>query len=194
MPQRRHRKYGKSKRYDDYMASSAWAEKRRAYKAERLWACCVCGLERPDLHLHHITYIRLGKERLDDLIPMCADHHAAAHRLEKQGKALSLIHLLVPNEPIESVVYVKKPRSIRPKKQKRAKTTRVLGVVHQPDLIMCSECSSWNDRKRLRCVCGEPIKVSHASLRLTKTEKRLQEIARRENQRRWAMHKPFFRS
>ena len=32
-----------------------------------------------DLHAHHITYARFGKEHINDLIMLCPKHHAVAH-------------------------------------------------------------------------------------------------------------------
>lgn len=67
--------------YAAYLRSPHWQQVRRAY-----WAgagpsphCAVC--ERTDaLQLHHRTYRRLGRERLDDLVLLCADHHRAVHQ------------------------------------------------------------------------------------------------------------------
>jgi hypothetical protein len=30
-------------------------------------------------HLHHLTYLRLGDEHDDDLVPLCATHHGQLH-------------------------------------------------------------------------------------------------------------------
>jgi hypothetical protein len=36
--------------------------------------------------LHHRTYERLGEEALDDLVPVCLEHHADVHILEQRGE------------------------------------------------------------------------------------------------------------
>lgn len=45
----------------------------------------MCG-ETEGLHLHHLTYERLGAERLDDLTPLCPNCHAMVHVLVKRGE------------------------------------------------------------------------------------------------------------
>jgi hypothetical protein len=39
--------------------------------------CAVCW--DPHVDLHHKTYRRLGEELLDDLVPLCRDHHDELH-------------------------------------------------------------------------------------------------------------------
>ena len=76
-------------RYAAYMGSVAWQEKRRYWYQH--WrsthhsapVCLVCGC-RWSLRsgqLHHVTYMRLGNEEPDDLVPLCAAHHARLHQI-----------------------------------------------------------------------------------------------------------------
>jgi hypothetical protein len=73
--------------YDAYLSSRAWKDGRKAWHAAWLTrcgsppACLVCG-RRWSLrsgHLHHLTYMRLGDEDDDDLVPLCANHHRQLH-------------------------------------------------------------------------------------------------------------------
>jgi hypothetical protein len=75
--------------YAAYMESVAWQEKRRGWYQH--WTsthdsapvCVVCGC-RWSLRsgqLHHVTYMRLGAEEPDDLVPLCPTHHARLHEL-----------------------------------------------------------------------------------------------------------------
>lgn len=66
--------------YEAYIASPEWKAVRKRYKEEREWKCYVCG-KTEGLHLHHKTYYRLGREKLEDLVPLCPAHHLAAHAL-----------------------------------------------------------------------------------------------------------------
>jgi hypothetical protein len=64
--------------YADYLASPRWQELRLRYaRSSRPKRCAVC--HDPAYQLHHRTYRRLGRERLDDLLPLCRRHHDELH-------------------------------------------------------------------------------------------------------------------
>lgn len=66
--------------YEVYMRSEEWALKRAQVFSSRKARCQAC-LGRDNLQVHHITYARLGDERMDDLTILCAEHHEAVHDL-----------------------------------------------------------------------------------------------------------------
>lgn len=68
--------------YREYMRSPAWAATKAKWRdlRPRRRRCEVCGDRHYDLH--HRTYVRLGRERLRDLVPLCQRHHDAVHRLQ----------------------------------------------------------------------------------------------------------------
>lgn len=73
--------------YSEYLKSPYWkALRRRALHAAH-YRCNRCGFrawpgsEDEWLHVHHLTYERLGCERPEDLEVLCAQCHAAAHGL-----------------------------------------------------------------------------------------------------------------
>jgi hypothetical protein len=68
------------KSYRHYLLySPAWQETKERYEASgRPQKCMVC--HDPHYELHHRTYKRLGRELLQDLIPLCRDHHDQVHR------------------------------------------------------------------------------------------------------------------
>lgn len=75
-------------KYDRYIKSEAWREKRGEFFASgRPKVCQGCGWSR-HIHLHHKTYDRLGDEDLDDLVPVCEGCHSLIHRYhrERSGK------------------------------------------------------------------------------------------------------------
>jgi hypothetical protein len=83
MPLRRNRRA----QYDAYLASRTWRARRKAWYAAWLTrhgtppTCLVCDRAwclRAG-HLHHLTYMRIGDERDDDLVPLCARHHRELH-------------------------------------------------------------------------------------------------------------------
>lgn len=72
------------KSYGDYLRSPHWRKLRAAYRASDLPQTCICG-EDEDTQLHHITYERVGDERLSDLVPLCPSCHNLVHVLEWRG-------------------------------------------------------------------------------------------------------------
>lgn len=68
--------------YAEYLDSAHWREFKKGYRASsRSRKCEVCN--RGPIQLHHHTYQRLGKERLDDVTPLCRDHHEEVHKIIK---------------------------------------------------------------------------------------------------------------
>jgi hypothetical protein len=60
--------------YKVYINSAAWKAKKEEYWASgRLRKCYLCGASTGEqTDMHHRTYERLGREDLDDLVPLCA--------------------------------------------------------------------------------------------------------------------------
>lgn len=85
-------------RYAQYLQTPHWKEFKAQYKAdpERLHECFVCG--KMEYELHHMTYERLGKEKLEDIVPLCKTHHRATHAIEKAGHPLRKAHLQVKRQ------------------------------------------------------------------------------------------------
>lgn len=69
----------------EYEKSVYWELTRERYRLSgREWACAVCRRERPQLH--HLAYRDLGKESLDDLMPLCEDHHYEVEKHVRRTK------------------------------------------------------------------------------------------------------------
>lgn len=65
--------------YKEYLASDHWKAVRARYYRTRSKECWVCG-EKNGVDLHHMTYDRLGAEKLSDLAPLCREHHGEFHK------------------------------------------------------------------------------------------------------------------
>ncbi|MFB7716766.1 HNH endonuclease signature motif containing protein [Nocardia sp. NPDC056100] len=78
------RRSARGMKYDVYIASDAWAQRRREYFAAHERKCAGCGTIL-DITLHHRTYARSGAGReLDaDLSPVCRACHSAIHLYHK---------------------------------------------------------------------------------------------------------------
>lgn len=72
--------------YETYMQSEAWALRKSDYYATHAKRCSACGLKK-SIHLHHMTYARLGAELDADLVPLCERCHDRVHELHARGFA-----------------------------------------------------------------------------------------------------------
>ena len=72
-------KFKKYLKYKDYLKSGEWREtKKRVHNFGHRKECWICGKKKT--HMHHLTYKRLGREKIaKDLVPLCAVHHKAIH-------------------------------------------------------------------------------------------------------------------
>lgn len=66
--------------YDQYLKSADWQRKKLDVKARDSDKCRACGATE-NLEVHHLTYERLGNERLEDLVLLCKEDHNAVHKL-----------------------------------------------------------------------------------------------------------------
>ncbi len=70
---------GFNERYDAYMLSPEWRTLRAAVFKRDNNQCRQCG-SRDRLTAHHLTYVRMFRERMEDLITLCKDCHEMQHR------------------------------------------------------------------------------------------------------------------
>ena len=62
-----------------YLKSRHWRKVRRKALAKARYRCTNCG-SRVNLTVHHLTYERIGHEKLSDLVCLCWDCHKKIHR------------------------------------------------------------------------------------------------------------------
>jgi hypothetical protein len=63
---------------DVYLHSDHWKAFKKEYRRLRPWKCGKCDATK-QLQLHHLTYARLWREELDDVVPLCPYHHEEEH-------------------------------------------------------------------------------------------------------------------
>jgi 5-methylcytosine-specific restriction endonuclease McrA len=68
-----------SPEYRAYLTSPAWAELRRLVLIRDGQRCIACG-GTSDLEVHHLTYARMTREPLSDLITLCHPCHEVFDR------------------------------------------------------------------------------------------------------------------
>ena len=70
--------------YAAYINSSKWkslSTKIRNRDGNKCRLCDALGTKERSLDVHHLTYVRLGKERHGDLVTLCQHCHAEQHKL-----------------------------------------------------------------------------------------------------------------
>ena len=82
----------KMEEYDKYLETPHWQEFRRQAFAEQLKTlgqnCCNrCQKSAVTLHVHHLTYERLGKELIADVEIICGECHHKEHGRDEQDRA-----------------------------------------------------------------------------------------------------------
>jgi len=71
--------------YETYISSDTWRIVRRLRLQLDKYTCQAC-YRKNDLEVHHLTYERLGSERLEDLITLCVRCHNDAEELKRYGE------------------------------------------------------------------------------------------------------------
>ena len=82
------------KKYQDYLQSAEWREKRRMILDYWDNRCVVCNSDYK-VELHHRTYKRTGEEKLTDLVPLCKQCHMhITYRYTLTGTFISLVNAM----------------------------------------------------------------------------------------------------
>lgn len=103
-----------TERYKDYMRSRKWAQFRQRALAHYGKKCFACGTFRGPIQIHHLTYIRFGREQLRDVRPLCQACHREVTRLHwKMGKRK------VNGEIVFATFMKMKRQGTRPQKRKK---------------------------------------------------------------------------
>lgn len=71
-------------KYIEYLQSEAWRNRRLGCLIRYGYKCAACESSYR-LEIHHLTYDRLYSEPLDDLMPLCKEHHLTAELLIERG-------------------------------------------------------------------------------------------------------------
>lgn len=66
--------------YSDYLESTHWQRVRLDALKRAGYECLECEIDGVELHVHHLNYKRLGRERQSDLRVLCEKCHREVHR------------------------------------------------------------------------------------------------------------------
>lgn len=78
---RRYWLHGRDVSYRRYLVSAHWKDISRRVRMRDDYTCQDCGAD--GWVVHHLTYERLGRERMSDLVTLCMGCHAARHKAAK---------------------------------------------------------------------------------------------------------------
>lgn len=95
--------------YADYINSPEWVRRRIEYFAHHNRLCRMCGKGKK-IHLHHLTYERMGAELDQDLMTLCERCHSAVHEFAKIHPSLSLRDATFEAIHVAATRKVAKPR------------------------------------------------------------------------------------
>jgi len=73
--------------YKKYIKSADWQSIRKKFILEKGGKCADCGALK-DLHVHHLHYRTIGRERSDDVEILCADCHEYRHLIAEVNEEL----------------------------------------------------------------------------------------------------------
>lgn len=62
-------------RYEEYLATPGWRQRRQQALRHYRNRCMICGLPGAE-EVHHVTYQHLGNERMHELAPMHSTCHS----------------------------------------------------------------------------------------------------------------------
>lgn len=106
-----------NREYEAYLNSDEWKHKRALRIQISKCRCSACGSKK-ELQVHHLTYERIFKEEMGDLLPLCRKHHEAAESLISGGHILrSGDALFLATETIRLLISGLSPEK-KPKKQR----------------------------------------------------------------------------
>lgn len=78
--------------YHDYLLTPEWQEKRKGALQRAEYKCQVCNASE-QLHTHHRTYERRGRELPSDLTVLCEKCHSLYHQIQKPQEQIPTISL-----------------------------------------------------------------------------------------------------
>lgn len=105
------------KRYEVYILSKWWEERKNDYYKVYGYKCELCG-KANRIHLHHIWYGEHGKESDQQLIALCQKHHKEFHDIYGRGtgdfRKQTREFLEKYGNPLNRIVPDKQPKNALP--------------------------------------------------------------------------------
>jgi hypothetical protein len=98
------------KSYLEYLKSDLWKNRRTRFFEKNPRRCIGCGEDQGRIDLHHRTYVRIGQELDQDLVPLCRSCHQSLHVATTFGYAdlKSADQMIVRRQEIQDQVLESK--------------------------------------------------------------------------------------
>lgn len=95
----------KEERYKQYINSEAWITRKDSFFATRERVCVGCD-SRQNIHVHHMTYERLGAEKDEDLVVLCKECHELYHSRHPQPSVCTTREWLIERRIALEAVFL----------------------------------------------------------------------------------------
>ena len=100
------------KSYKTYITSEWWFKRRNRFFKDFGKKCAVCGKSKY-VQLHHAYYGEYGKEKDEDLVPLCIEHHEELHSMLGKTKKDMREETLDALEVMEYEINTRLPKENR---------------------------------------------------------------------------------
>ena len=93
--------------YPRYLRSRTWRRRRTRVLARDEHGCLACGCLF-GLQVHHLTYKRVGRERMNDLVTLCSPCHVNEHlfwELRQRRERLEYWRFLLKHGPEDRLAW-----------------------------------------------------------------------------------------
>lgn len=81
------KKQERVEKYKEYLTTEHWRKIRELKAVEQNYTCEMCKkVMNKGFHIHHLTYVHKGRERLDELMFLCPECHKEWHKHNKVKK------------------------------------------------------------------------------------------------------------
>lgn len=157
--------------YSQYLKTEHWQNVRSSfYATKKPKGCNHCKANNRKIHLHHQTYERIGRESLNDFLPLCEFCHNFLHEFLNKKHRLPEPHErgnyeLLNSKSIEARFHKKKP--IKPPKQKgeavMEHVKRLFGEISKQDV---TKLFKINDLKCDLLLCISAIQYPSDKIKL----------------------------
>jgi hypothetical protein len=99
--------------YKEYLNTKHWLDKRSQVFESNGYECSKCKSKK-QLHIHHKTYVRIGREKLKDLVVLCKSCHDREHYILDNKD-----YFYEKTKPREKTKPIKTPKQLEMEARKR---------------------------------------------------------------------------